>query len=74
MKKIKSKIIRLFGGKTKEDTTNAFLLGRRSVLVALKLKMKELYGKDADEWCKEVYSLVERLSENNNMFFNKYNH
>ena len=82
MEKIKSKIIRLFGGKTKEDTANtkedtanAFLLGRRSVLVALKLKMKELYGKDADEWCKEVYSLVERLSENNNMFFNKkYNH
>ena len=74
MKNIKSKIIRLFGGKTTEDTTNAFLLGRRSVLVALKVKMKELYGKDSDEWCKEDYSLVERLLENNNMFFNKYNH
>ena len=74
MKKIKSKIIRFFGGRTIEDTHEAYFLGGMSVLIALKVKMKELYGKDADEWCKEVYSLVERLSENNNMFFNKYNH
>ena len=69
MKKIKSKIIRLFGGKTKEDTANAFLLGRRSVIIALKLKMKEQYGKDADDWCKELYSFVEKLAKRNDMIF-----
>ena len=74
MKKIKSKIIRLLGGKTTEDTTNAFILGRRSVLVALKLKMKEQYGKDADDWCKELYSFVEKLAKRNDMIFNRDNY
>ena len=69
MKNIKSKIIRFFGGMTKEDTANAFLLGRRSVLIALKLKMKEQYGKDADDWCKELYSFVEKLAKRNDIIF-----
>ena len=74
MKKIKSKIIRLLGGRTNEDINYALLLGGISALNSIHLKMKEQYGKDADEWCKELYSFVVKLIERYYTTFNKYNH
>ena len=36
--------------------------------------MKEQYGKDADDWCKELYSFVEKLAKRNDMIFNRDNY
>lgn len=72
----KNWIIHLLGGYTKEDLSSIY--DKQSYLDAqnnwtlihvimgirnLYLFSKELYGKPADDWCRRVYSEIEKLHD-----------
>lgn len=62
MKKIKEKIIHLFGGVTieesKESDTNSFHMGWLSALSDAKAYAKSINGTPADDWCKLMYKHI----------------
>lgn len=67
MKKIKAFIIHALGGCTKGECFRhgefSFKAGQQSVTESLMLEAEILYGKPAEEWCREMYSLIKDLDE-----------
>ncbi len=68
MKKIKNWFIHLLGGVTLEESResdmNSFYLGRFSCIKSVRHKAISMYGKPADEWCKNMYKYIDDCYQN----------
>lgn len=66
MKKIKTILIHLLGGVTIEEATNDTAMCQvetiKMAFGAFREKIREYNGLPADEWCKRVWELTEKLA------------
>lgn len=67
MKKLKSKIIHLLGGVTREENNDCMTSVRRSTEVQMVTQMRTyldlMHGMDPDTWCKCAYEYISRLEK-----------
>lgn len=67
MKKLKSKIIHLLGGVTREENNDCTTSVRRSTEVQMVTQMRTyldlMNGMDPDTWCKCAYEYIARLEK-----------
>ena len=65
MEKIKEKLIHLLGGVTKREKelsmSAAYKKSKRDTLADCLSVMERLYGKSADDWCKEIYEYTKEV-------------
>ena len=65
MEKIKEKLIHLLGGVTKREKelsrSAAYKKSKRDTLADCLYAMERLYGKSADDWCKEIYEYTNKM-------------
>ena len=65
MGKIKEKLIHLLGGVTKTERelsiSAAYKKSKRDTLADCLYVMERLYGKSADDWCKEIYEYTNKM-------------
>ena len=69
MKSLKEKIIKFFGGYTDSDVKLAYLRGKLFTTAEFLKKAEDLYGKNSEDWCKEMYDFI---SESDEVNYNKY--
>lgn len=66
-KKIKTWLIHLLGGVTVSESRKkngkTFRLGMKGACIDILDYADSLYGKPADEWCKQMYEFICRLQE-----------
>ena len=65
MEKIKEKLIHLLGGVTMTEKelsmSAAYKKSKRDTLADCLYVMERLYGKSADDWCKEIYEYTKEM-------------
>ena len=65
MEKIKEILIHLLGGVTKREKelsiSAAYKKSKRDTLADCLYVMERLYGKSADDWCKEIYEYTNKM-------------
>ena len=75
MEKIKEKLIHLLGGVTKREKelsiSAAYRRSRRDTLADCLYAMERLYGKSADDWCKEIYEYTYKTYDKARIIYEK---
>lgn len=65
MERIKSYLIHLLGGITKQEHARLSMLNNLARLHSIKQKADSLYGTPPEEWCRQMYSYI--IDEIDNM-------
>lgn len=63
MKKVRNHIIRMLGGLAEQEYTTAYTEGLKDAFIIMKGEAEDLYGKPADEWCKQMYDKIDKSLE-----------
>ena len=72
---IKEKLIHLLGGVTESEKalsmSVAYRKSKRDTLADCLYVMERLYGKSADDWCKEIYEYTNKMYDKAKIMYEK---